>query len=61
LSALFLLITGLSALLLLVTGLSAFLLLVTVLSALLRFTASDYSFGISKLFLLFCCHRTAVI
>jgi hypothetical protein len=48
-SALLLLVTVFSALLLLVTVLSALLLLVTVLSALLRFTASDYSFGISKL------------
>jgi hypothetical protein len=51
LSVLLLLATVLSVLLLLATVLSVLLLLATVLSVLLRYTDSDYTFGIFKLFL----------
>jgi hypothetical protein len=52
LSALLLLAIVLSAFLILAIVLSALLLLAIVLSALLRFTDSDYPFGILKLLLL---------
>jgi hypothetical protein len=52
LSVLLLLAIVLSVLLLLAIVLSVLLLLAIVLSVLLRYTDSDYHFGISKLFLL---------